>query len=60
MLVQYMASTTVGRLWRKVIATFTDDNPHVPDIDVDSWAEFHEILRMNEIEQVHLFVNEVC
>ena len=43
---------------RKVIAIFTDDHPHVPDIDVDSWAEFHEILRMNEIEQVHLFVNE--
>ena len=30
----------------------------MPDIDVDSWAEFHEILRTNEIEQVHLFVNE--
>lgn len=43
---------------RKVIAIFTDDHPHVPDVGIDSWSEFHEILRTNEIEQIHLFVNE--
>lgn len=43
---------------RKVVAIFTDDHPHVPDIGVDSWGDFHETLRTNEIEQIHLFVNE--
>lgn len=43
---------------RKVIVIFTDDHPHVPDHCVESWPKFHDILRTNEIEQVHLFVNE--
>jgi len=42
---------------RKVLAIFTDDHPHVPDIGVESWFDFQKSLRENEIEQVHLFVN---
>jgi len=43
---------------RKVVAIFTDDNPHVPDIGVDSWDQIHNLLISNEIAQVHLFVDE--
>lgn len=42
---------------RKVLAIFTDDHPHVPDIGVESWLGFQKSLRNNEIEQIHLFVN---
>ena len=42
---------------RKVLAIFTDDHPHVPDIGVESWSGFQKSLRDNEIEQIHLFVN---
>ena len=43
---------------RKVVAIFTDDNPHVPDIGVESWSEIQNVLSSNNIAQVHLFVDE--
>jgi hypothetical protein len=43
---------------RKVVAIFTDDFAHIPDYNINSWNEVHEILRDNEIKQVHLFVDE--
>ena len=43
---------------RKVVAIFTDDNPHVPDIGVESWNQIQDVINSNDIAQVHLFVDE--
>ncbi|MDE0954261.1 MAG: hypothetical protein OR994_06265 [Candidatus Poseidoniales archaeon] len=43
---------------RRVVAIFTDDFAHIPDYNIDSWNEVHEILRDHNIQQVHLFVDE--
>ncbi|MDA7846085.1 hypothetical protein N9A87_03455 [Euryarchaeota archaeon] len=43
---------------RKVVALFTDDKGHMPDIGIDSWEELCEILVLNDINQIHLFVTE--
>lgn len=43
---------------RKVVAVFTDDFAHMPDFNIRTWDESQEILRSNEIQQVHLFVDE--
>ena len=42
---------------RKVLAIFTDDNPHVPDFGIESWEGLHQCIKDNEIDQIHLFID---
>ena len=40
---------------RKVVALFTDDGPHVPDYNVESWDYARRFISNEDIEQIHIF-----